>query len=150
MKYAELTSAVSHDHPEGIKGAQAVASAIFLPRGGMSKELLKKFITRHFGYDLSRTLADIRPNYRHGESCQETVPEAITAYLEGECFEDVLRKAVSLGGDSDTLTAIAASIAEARYPVPAWIREEALKRLDARAKSSLLAYERFLASKHGA
>ena len=70
LKYAELTSAVSHDHPEGIKGAQAVASAIFLTRGGMSKEQLKKFITKHFGYDLSRTLADIRPNYRHVESCR--------------------------------------------------------------------------------
>lgn len=78
------------------------------------------------------------------------MPEAITAYLEGECFENVLRKAVSLGGDSDTLTAIAASIAEARYPMPAWIREEAVKRLDARTKASLAAYECILASKRGA
>lgn len=144
LAYAKLTASVSHDHPEGIKGAQAVAAAIFLTRSGMEKEPLKKWISQQFGYDLSRKLDDIRPDYCHVESCQETVPEAITAYLEGESFEDVLRKAVSLGGDSDTLTAIAASIAEARYPVPFWIRKQALSRLDARIAAALDAYEQFL------
>lgn len=144
LKYAELTAAVSHDHPEGVKGAQAVASSIFLTRSGMSKEYLRRFITKHFCYSLDRSLADIRPTYHHVESCQETVPEAITAYLEGESFEDVLRKAVSLGGDSDTLTAIAASIAEARYPIPHWIKQQALRRLDAHTRASFELYEAFL------
>ncbi len=137
LAYAGMTAAVSHDHPEGVKGAQATAAAIFLTRTGMEKEDLKSFIQSTFDYDLNRTLAEIRPTYRHVETCQWTVPEAITAYLEGGTFEDVLRKAVSLGGDSDTLTAIAASIAEARYPVPEWIFSEAHARMDDRMRRTL-------------
>ena len=143
MDYAKLTAEVSHNHPEGIKGAQATASAIYLARIGTGKAEIKKQIETMFGYDLSRTLSEIRPQYHHVESCQETVPEAITAYLEGNSFEDVVRKAVSLGGDCDTLTAIAASIAEASYPVPGWIREEALKRLDDVMRLSIEKLEQF-------
>ncbi len=128
---AALTACVSHDHPEGIKGAEATASAIFLARNGHSKEEIRDYITREFSYDLSRTCDEIRPDYYHNESCQYTVPEAITAFLEGEDFEDVIRTAVSLGGDSDTLTCIAGSIAEAFYGIPDEMREEGFCRLSA-------------------
>lgn len=117
-RVARWTAAVTHDHPEGLKGAEAVAGAIFLARQGQSKAQIRRFITEDIGYDLSRSCDEIRPLYHHVESCQETVPEAITAFLEGKDFEDVVRTAVSLGGDCDTLTCIAASIAEAYYGVP--------------------------------
>ena len=126
---AALTACVAHDHPEGIKGAEATASAIFLARNGRSKAEIRDYITREFSYDLSRTCDEIRPDYIHNESCQYTVPEAITAFLEGQDFEDVIRTAVSLGGDSDTLTCIAGSIAEAFYGIPEEMREEGLCRL---------------------
>ncbi len=126
---AVATAEVTHNHPEGIKGAEATAAAIFLARNGASKEEIREYVTSEFGYDLSRTCDEIRPTYFHVESCQETVPEAITAFLEGEDFEDVIRTAVSLGGDSDTLTCIAGSIAEAFFGVPEELREECRKRL---------------------
>lgn len=144
LDYAALTAEISHNHPEGIKGAQAVAAAIFLTRSGMEKGDLRKFITEKFGYDLSRSLAEIRPSYTRVVSCQGTVPEALTAYFEGNSFEDVLRKAVSLGGDSDTLTAIAASVAEAKYEIPEEIRSEALERLDNYLLAALRIYEKTL------
>jgi len=126
---AAITASVSHNHPEGIKGAEAIASAIFLARTGSSKEDIKNYIINEFGYDLSRTCDEIRPGYHHVETCQETVPEAITAFLEGQDFEDVIRTAVSLGGDCDTLTCIAGSMAEAFYGVPDEIAAECRKRL---------------------
>ena len=115
---ARLSAEVTHNHPEGIKGAESTAAAIFLARTGKTKTEIKTYIENQFGYDLSRTCDEIRPDYHHVESCQETVPEAITAFLEGESFEDVIRTAVSLGGDCDTLACIAGSIAEAFYGVP--------------------------------
>lgn len=115
---ARLTAEVTHNHPEGIKGAEATASAIFMARTGRSKAEIRDYIVRAFGYDLTRTCDKIRPAYHHDESCQRTVPEAITAFLEGTDFEDVIRTAVSLGGDCDTLTCIAGGIAEAFYGVP--------------------------------
>jgi ADP-ribosylglycohydrolase len=130
-RVALLTAVVTHNHPEGIKGAEATASAIFLARTGSSKEEIKEYIVREFGYDLSRTCDEIRPAYRHVESCQKTVPEAITAFLEGNDFEDVIRTAVSLGGDCDTLTCIAGGIAEAFYGVPEEMAAECRKRLPA-------------------
>ena len=117
-RMARLSAEVTHNHPEGIKGAEATASAIFLARTGCSKADIRSYIEENFSYDFSRTCDEIRPGYHHVESCQETVPEAITAFLEGESFEDVIRTAVSLGGDCDTLTCIAGSIAEAFYGVP--------------------------------
>ena len=126
---ARLTAEVTHNHPEGIKGAEATASAIFLARTGHSKDEIRDYIVREFGYDLSRTCNQIRPGYYHNESCQKTVPEAITAFLEGTDFEDVIRTAVSLGGDCDTLTCIAGSIAEAFYGVPAILEAECRSRL---------------------
>lgn len=141
---ARLTSEVTHNHPEGIKGAEATASAIFLARNGASKEEIKEYIIREFGYDLSRTCDEIRPTYHHVESCQETVPEAITAFLEGESFEDVLRLGVSLGGDSDTLTCIAGSIAEAYYEIPDDIMDNMWKKLTDDIKAVL---RRFVGAK---
>lgn len=128
-KVARWTSEVTHNHPEGIKGAEVTASAIFMARNGSNKEEIKDYITNEFGYDLSRTCDEIRPDYYHVESCQETVPEAITAFLEGNDFEDVIRTAVSLGGDCDTLTCIAGSIADAYYGVPDYLTVECEKRL---------------------
>ena len=128
---ARLTAEVTHNHPEGIKGAEATAIAIFLARTGNSKDEIKKYIVSEFGYDLSRTCDEIRPGYHHVETCQQTVPEAITAFMEATDFEDVIRTAVSLGGDCDTLTCIAGSIAEAFYGIPDAIIEECRKRLPA-------------------
>ena len=129
-KAAEISAAVTHNHPEGIKGAQATASAIFLARTGKSKNEIKVYIENKYGYDLTRTLDDIRPAYKFDVSCMGTVPEAIIAFLESADFEDAIRSAVSLGGDSDTLTAITGSIAEAAYGVPETIRDKALSLLD--------------------
>lgn len=128
-RMARLSAEVTHNHPEGIKGAEATACAIFLARDGSSKEEIRDFIETIFDYDLSRTCDEIRPGYHHVESCQETVPEAITAFLEGESFEDVIRTAVSLGGDCDTLTCIAGSIAEGFYGVPEELKRECRSRL---------------------
>ena len=124
-RMARLSADVTHDHPEGIKGAEAIACAIYLARTGSTKEEIKDFIETIFDYELSRTCDEIRPGYHHVETCQETVPEAITAFLEGESFEDVIRTAVSLGGDCDTLTCIAGSMAEAFYGVPEDLKQKA-------------------------
>ena len=137
---ARLSAEVTHNHPEGIKGAEATAAAIFLARTGNSKEEIKEYIQTHFGYDLSRTCDEIRPNYYHVESCQETVPEAITAFLEGNSFEDVVRTAVSLGGDCDTLTCIAGAIAEGFYGVPEYLKIECQQRLPDNLREVLLRF----------
>ena len=126
---AKLSAEVTHNHPEGIKGAQATATAIFLARTGNSKEKIKRYIENTFQYNLSRTCNQIRPTYHHVESCQQTVPEAITAFLEGEDFEDVIRTTVSLGGDCDTLAAIAGSIAEGFYSVSEKLKKECVNSL---------------------
>ncbi len=139
---AALTALVTHDHPEGIKGAEAVAAAIFLARTGASKGEIREYTVREFGYDLSRTCDEIRPGYRHDESCQRTVPEALTAFLEAEDFEDNLRTAVSLGGDCDTLTCISASIGEAYWGVPEALKQECRRRLP---KDILAVMDRFYA-----
>ena len=130
LRQAEASAAVTHNHPEGIKGAQAVALAIFLARTGAGKDEIRGEITERFGYDLSRTLDEIRPTYSFDETCQKTVPPAIIAFLESEDYEDAVRKAISLGGDADTLAAITGSIAEAFYGgVPEEIAAEVRKRL---------------------
>ena len=121
----------THDHPEGIKGAQATAAAVFLARTGRSKEEIRSFIETTFHYDLSRTLDEIRPGYVFNVSCQGTVPQAIRAFLESRDFEDAIRNAISLGGDSDTLACITGGIAEAFYAgVPRFISEKAGEILD--------------------
>ena len=128
-RMARISAEVTHNHPEGIKGAEATAAAIYLARTGSTKAEIRECIEREFQYDLSRTCDEIRPDYYHVETCQETVPEAITAFLEGESFEDVIRTAVSLGGDCDTLTCIAGSMAEAFYGVPEDLKQECRDRL---------------------
>ena len=115
---ARWTAEVTHNHPEGVKGAESVAAVIFLARNGYDKAYIKKYVEDEFGYNLDRTCDQIRPTYHHVESCQETVPEAIISFLEGKDFEDVMRNAVSLGGDCDTLTDIACAMAAGMYEVP--------------------------------
>ena len=127
---AKAIANVTHNHPEGIKGAEATASAIFMARNGSSKEEIKKYIENEFHYDLNRTLNEIRPSYHMDETCQKTVPEAIIAFLEAKDFEDAIRNAVSLGGDTDTLGAITGSIAEAYYRIPEWLMTECRKRIN--------------------
>ena len=141
---ARLSAEVTHNHPEGIKGAEATASAIFLARTGSTKAEIKTYIEANFHYDLSRTCDEIRPTYRHVESCQETVPEAITAFLEGNSFEDVIRTAVSLGGDCDTLTCNAGSIAEGYYGVPEELKQQCRERLPENLRKVLQRFEETL------
>ena len=123
---AEATAVITHNHPEGIKGAMATASAIFLARTTKDKSIIREYITKEFNYDLARSCDDIRPTYQFNESCHGTVPEAIIAFLDSTTFEQAIRLAVSLGGDSDTLTCITGGIAEAYYGVPEQIEQQAL------------------------
>lgn len=115
LDQAKRSAEVTHDHPEGIKGAQAIASAIFLARSGNSKEQIKGYIESQFGYDLDTPLDEIRPRYCFEVSCRGSVPQAIRAFLESDDFERAVRLAVSLGGDSDTLACMAGGIAQAFY-----------------------------------
>ena len=127
---ARRSSAVTHDHAEGIKGAQATAAASWLARNGESKPRIRKYVEDTFGYDLGRRLDDIRPHYVFDVSCQGSVPESLICFLESDGFEDALRNAISLGGDSDTMSCIAGGIAEAYYGgVPAAISDEVTARL---------------------
>lgn len=141
LAIAKATSETTHDHPEGIKGAQSTAAAIFLARTGHSKQEIRDYIEQTFNYDLHRSCDDIRPTYHHVESCQETVPEAIIAFLESVDYEDALRTAVSLGGDSDTIACITGGIAEAFYGMPQNLVAAALVRLP---HDLLALYLRFL------
>lgn len=127
---AKATANVTHNHPEGIKGAEATASAIFMARNGSSKEEIKKYIENEFHYDLNRTLDEIRPSFHMDETCQKTVPEAIIAFLEARDFEDAIRNAVSLGGDTDTLGAITGSIAEAYFGISESLISECRNRIN--------------------
>ena len=123
LALAALTASVSHNHPEGVKGAQAIATSVFLCKQGKSKQEIKDYVERTFGYDLHRTIAEIRPRYGFDVSCQGSAPEAIIAFLEGNSFEEVIRLAISLGGDSDTIGAMAGAIAACMYPIPDEIAE---------------------------
>lgn len=130
MEAAKQSAEITHNHLEGIKGAQATAACIFMARTGKSKQEIKEYIEDYFGYDLSRTCDEIRPIYQFDETCQGSVPESIIAFLESTDFESAIRLAVSLGGDADTMGAITGGIAEAYYGgVPEHIRKEVLKRL---------------------
>ena len=132
LEAAKRSAEVTHNHPEGIKGAQAVAASVYLARNGRSKEEIKAYVEQTFGYDLSRTCDEIRPHYRFDVSCQGSVPESIIAFLESTDYESAVRLAVSLGGDADTMGAIAGGIAEAFYKeIPDYICAETLKRLPA-------------------
>ena len=123
LALAALTASVSHNHPEGVKGAQAIATSVFLCKEGKSKQEIKEYVEKIFDYNLNRRIADIRPTYDFDVSCQGSVPEAIIAFLEGNSFEEVIRLAISLGGDSDTIGAMAGAIAACMYPIPRDIAE---------------------------
>ena len=114
-RVAAISAAITHNHPEGIKGAQATAAAIFLARNGKTKEEIRDYIEKTYGYDLHKTWAYWYPIYHWEDSCQGTVPQAMIAFLDSTDFEDAIRKAVSLGGDSDSLACITGGIAEAFY-----------------------------------
>jgi ADP-ribosylglycohydrolase len=129
LSAAAKSAEVTHNHSEGIKGAQATALAVFLARTTRDKAMIRVQIEERFAYDLSRTVSEIRPDYGFDETCQRTVPEAITCFLESDSYESAVRLAVSLGGDADTLAAIAGGIAQAYYGLPGPIRTEALRRL---------------------
>jgi ADP-ribosylglycohydrolase len=130
---AKRSAEVTHNHPEGIKGAQSVALAILMARKGNSKDAIRDEIEKRFGYDLQRSLAEIRLGYKWNETCQGSVPESIIAFLESTDFESAVRNAIWLGGDADTMAAIAGPIAEAFYGgVPDEIAEKVIKILDPR------------------
>ena len=132
LKMAELSALPTHNHPEGIKGAKAVAGSVFLARTQKSKEAVKEFVTDTIGYALDFSLPDLRRDYLFNETCQETVPQAIYCFLISSDFEDAIRKAISIGGDSDTVACITGSIAEAHYGgVPMEIKKQVLSILDA-------------------
>ncbi len=136
-KAAEFT-AVTHNHPEGIKGGQSTAAAIFMARNGASKDEIRRFIMTCFGYDLAQSCDEIRPYYSYDVTCQGTVPQAIVAFLDSDGFESAIRLAVSLGGDSDTLACITGSVAEAFYGIPDTIRETTLQFLSSDLKKVTL------------
>ena len=143
-RVAELSASITHNHPEGIKGAQATAAAIFMGRTGSTKEEIREYIQSRFGYDLSKSWADIQPTYGWEDSCQGTVPPAIIAFLDSKDFEDAIRLAVALGGDSDTLACITGGIAEAFYKkIPQVMVDQTLARLSEPLRTML---ESFAAS----
>lgn len=131
LEQAERTAAVTHNHPEGVRGAQATAAAIFLARTGNDKSRIKQFVEENFGYDLSESLDAIRDDYEFDVSCQGSVPQSIIAFLESLDYEDAVRNAVSLGGDADTMACIAGGIAHAYWGVPSEIEIQTLDMLDA-------------------
>ena len=126
LEEAEASASVTHNHPEGIRGAQAIAGSVFLARQRENKTYIRRFIEEKIGYDLRSTVESIRPTYRFDVSCQGSVPPAIIAFLESSSFEEAVRLAVSLGGDSDTLGCMAGAIAGAFYGVPEEIQERAM------------------------
>ena len=163
-RHAAMSAEVTHNHPEGIKGALAVADAIFMCRyyfGGYHgdyelpikndpdeiKRRIRNHIEKEHGYDLSFTLDEIRPDYRFDVTCQGSVPQAIAAFLESRDFEDAIRNAVSIGGDSDTIAAMTGSIAEAAYGIPDWIKEKAWSYLDEPLKDVVRRWKEFMSSR---
>lgn len=131
LEHSMKSAAVTHDHPEGIKGAQATALTVFLARSGVSRDHIRRTVTERFDYDLTRSVVEIRPHYGFDVSCQGSVPESLICALESQDFEDAVRNAVSLGGDADTMACIAGAVAEALYGgVPRHIESEVDLRLD--------------------
>ncbi|MGN0410100.1 MAG: ADP-ribosylglycohydrolase family protein [Candidatus Fimousia sp.] len=134
-KLARISASVTHDHPDGINGAKVVAGSIFLLRNGATKEQVKEYVENM--YPLDFTLDEIRENYNFDVSCHGSVPQAVEAFLEGDNFGNVISKAISIGGDSDTIAAIAGSIAEVIYPIPDELKERTIKKLDKTIEETL-------------
>lgn len=131
LEQAKRSAEVTHNHPEGIRGAQAIAAAIFLARNNQSKEAIRAYIEDTFGYALDDTIENLRATYKFDVSCQGSVPQAVIAFLESDGYEDCIRKAISIGGDSDTIACMAGGIAHAFYgEVPDKIKREMYSRLD--------------------
>lgn len=143
LRLAKNTAEVTHNHPEGIKGAQATAAAILLARKNKSIGEIKEYIEDNF-YKLDFTLDEIRPTYKFNETCQDTVPQAIVAFLESNTFEDAIKNAISIGGDSDTIAAITGSIAEAYYGIPEEFNEFAMSKLDNRLMEVVQRFTKYL------
>lgn len=141
IELARRVTAVTHDHPDGLKGAEATALAIWLARDGASPPEIAARIEADYGLDLSESVDEIRRRYRYSELCLETAPEAIVCALKAESFEDALRNAVSLGGDADTLAAIAGAVAEPLFGIPEAVRADALSCLDDRLRSVFHRFE---------
>jgi ADP-ribosylglycohydrolase len=137
LAWSERSAAVTHDHPEGIRGAQATAAAIYYARRIRDRDEIGRLLQSRFGYDLGTALDQIRPNYCFDETCQGTVPQALRAFLESTSYEDAIRNAISLGGDADTLACIAGGVAEAYYGIPHDLEVIARERLDARLATVL-------------
>ena len=140
-KYARLTAEVTHNHPEGIKGAECTAAVMFLARTGASKDMIEEYVIREFGYDFSESLEEMRARHEHVESCQDSLPKALRSFFDGESYEDVVRNAVSLGGDTDTLAAIAGAMAEALYDMPVMLRAETLVRVEDDMRDVLMRFD---------
>ncbi len=134
-------TAVTHNHPEGIKGAEATTVALYMARTGSTKEEIREVIDRQY-YPMNFTLDEIRPTYQFNEICQDSVPQALMAFFESDSFEDAIRNAISIGGDSDTLAAICGGVAEAYYGIPDDLRKRAEKYLDDRQMTILEMFER--------
>ena len=147
LELAKISAEVTHNHPEGIKGAQATAAAIFMARKGQSKKEIRDYIEKTFHYDLSRTLEEIRPTFTFDETCQHTVPEAITCFMEGKDYEDVVRLSVALAGDADTIAAIAGSISSAVDEVPNEISQPAIALLSEEFCTTLLRFNELVAQR---
>lgn len=129
LSYAAQVTRVTHNHPEAMKGAAATTTAIYLARQGQVAASIRHLIEEQFGYNLSTTVDEIRPGYMFNESCQGTVPQALVCALEANSFEDAIRNAISIGGDSDTVAAIAGPVAEAMFGVPHWMQQEVRRKL---------------------
>ena len=150
LNLAQISAEVTHNHPEGIKGAQATAAAIFLARQGKTKREIREYVMKTFGYDLSRTLEEIRPTFTFDETCQRTVPEAITCFMEGKGYEDVVRLSVALAGDADTIAAIAGSISSAVDEVPNEITQPVIERLSEEFCTILLRFNQLVTEREAA
>jgi len=137
---ARATSEVSHNHPEGIKGAECTAAVMFLARSGADKDEIREYVTKEFGYDISMTVDELRPLHRHDETCMDALPKALISFFEGDSYEDVVRNAVSLGGDTDTIAAIAGAMAEAFYGMSVMLKAECIANV---GKDMRLVIERF-------
>ena len=141
MFLAEKSAQVTHNHPEGIKGAQATAMVIYWARNGVPRNRIRRDLEEQFGYDTSTSVEELQETYEYNETCQRTVPEAFRCFYEARDFEDAIRNAISIGGDSDTVAAITGSMAEAKWGVPDEIRREALARMD---EDLVETYQRFV------
>lgn len=145
---SRLVTEVSHNHPEGIKGAEATAVAIYMAKTGVDKKDIEAHIHEHY-YPMDFTIDEIRPTYKFNEICQDTVPQGLKAFFESESFEDAIRIAISVGGDSDTLAAICGGVAEAYYGIPEDLREKALEYLDERLRPVVDAFEEVYPPNYG-